>query len=142
MGEIGIEAAVAGVFGVPLLLVTADSAGAAEAEALIPGVVTVAVKQAREPFGGLCHPAGVTADWIRRAAQDAVQCTPPVEPYRLTGEAVLEVELRDTPFRAEMLKRLPPARRFHGVCITGGNALEAYAKYWDCKLQSLRAVNA
>ena len=142
MGEIGVEAAVAGVFGVPLLLVTADSEGAKEAEALIPGVATVAVKQAREAQGGLCYPASVTADWIRRAGRAVAENPPPVKPYRISGEATLEVELRDTPFRAEMLKRLPSSQRFSGVCVTGGNALEAYAKYWACKLQSLRAVHA
>lgn len=142
MGEIGVEAAVAGVYDVPLLLVTADSAGAAEAEALLPGVATVAVKQAWEACGGLCYPASVTADRIRRAGRGIVENPPPVKPYRISGEATLEVELRDTPFLAEMLKRLPPARRFPGVCVSGSNALEAYARYWACKLQSLSAAKA
>ena len=46
VGEIGVEAAIAGDVGVPTVLVIADSAGAEEAEELLPGVFTVSVKEA------------------------------------------------------------------------------------------------
>ena len=52
VGEIGIEAAIAGDYGVPLVMITADSAGVAEAETLIPGVVGVSVKQSLSADGG------------------------------------------------------------------------------------------
>ncbi|MFZ3578574.1 M55 family metallopeptidase [Virgibacillus sp. DJP39] len=45
IGELGFNAYVAGYFGVPILLVAGDDQAAAEAEALIPGVTTAAVKQ-------------------------------------------------------------------------------------------------
>jgi D-amino peptidase len=45
-GEVGMWAAYAGHYNVPLLLVTGDVAACREAEALVPGVETVAVKEA------------------------------------------------------------------------------------------------
>jgi len=46
VGEIGIEACYAGYFGVPVVLVQGEELGCREAEALLPGVVTAAVKRA------------------------------------------------------------------------------------------------
>jgi len=46
VGEIGIEACYAGYFGVPAVLVQGEELGCREAEALLPGVVTAAVKRA------------------------------------------------------------------------------------------------
>ena len=51
VGEIGMEAAVAGDMGVPVLLVAGDSAGMAEAQSLLPGVEVVVVKEAIERVG-------------------------------------------------------------------------------------------
>ncbi|MCG3087624.1 M55 family metallopeptidase [Sporosarcina cyprini] len=45
IGELGLNAYVAGHFGVPVILVAGDDCACREAEALIPGVVTAAVKQ-------------------------------------------------------------------------------------------------
>jgi D-amino peptidase len=56
VGEIGMEAAIAGDFGVPLWLVTGDSAGMAEAEQMIENVRTVTVKEAMGEFTAKCLP--------------------------------------------------------------------------------------
>ena len=48
VGEIGMEAYGAGALGIPLCLVAADEEGCREAEALVPGVVTVPTKRLRE----------------------------------------------------------------------------------------------
>ena len=45
IGELGFNAYVAGHFGVPVILVAGDDGACREAEALIPGIVTAAVKQ-------------------------------------------------------------------------------------------------
>lgn len=56
VGEIGIEAAIAGDYGVPLLGVIGDSAGVAEARDLIPGVQGVVVKESICEWGGCVIP--------------------------------------------------------------------------------------
>ena len=45
IGELGFNAYVAGYFGVPVIMVAGDDGACREAEALIPGIVTAAVKQ-------------------------------------------------------------------------------------------------
>ena len=77
VGEIGMEAAIAGDWGVPVLLVTGDSAGMAEAQSLLPGVEVVVVKEAISESGARCHPLSATAAWIRAAAEAIVRTPPP-----------------------------------------------------------------
>lgn len=45
IGEMGFNAYVAGYYGVPLVLVSGDDQAAKEAEALVPGITTVVVKE-------------------------------------------------------------------------------------------------
>jgi D-amino peptidase len=45
LGELGIYALIAGCYGIPYVFHSGDAAGCREAEALIPGVVTAAVKK-------------------------------------------------------------------------------------------------
>jgi D-amino peptidase len=73
VGEIGVDAALAGCLGVPVLLVTGDKAGAAEATAALgPQVRTVAVKEGLGRNGAISlHPKRAQA-LIRDAAYDAV----------------------------------------------------------------------
>ncbi|MGW5028333.1 M55 family metallopeptidase, partial [Streptomyces albidoflavus] len=50
LGEIGLNAAVAGHLGVPVVLLSGDDAACAEVRELVPGVRTVAVKEALGQF--------------------------------------------------------------------------------------------
>ncbi|MHB0874715.1 MAG: M55 family metallopeptidase [Anaerolineae bacterium] len=97
IGEIGIAAALAGALDVPVILATSDTAGVAEARALLgESVRTVAVKQG---LGRNCaislHPAKAQA-LIRQAAEDAVRHAGDISPlsvrppYRLRTEYKLE----------------------------------------------------
>lgn len=53
VGEIGMEAAIAGDYGVPVVLITGDSAAIKEGKALLPGVRGVSVKEALSQEGAL-----------------------------------------------------------------------------------------
>ena len=55
-GEIGMEAAIAGDFGVPTVMITGDSAGVAEAASLLPGIQTVTTKWSLSETGAVCLP--------------------------------------------------------------------------------------
>ncbi len=134
VGEIGIEAAIAGDYGVPLLLVTADSEGAAEAGKLIPGVRTVAVKISLNETGAICYPLELTSKMIYEAARKTVTDPPAVRQYRIEGSAQLEIELNAGPYRSAY-------EELYGDSIAGGittiNApriTEAWAEYWKRKL--------
>jgi len=97
VGEIGVDAAMAGSLGVPVLLVTSDAAGVAEARAVLGDQVrTVAVKQGLGRNHALSlHPLKAQA-LIREAAEDAVRHATEARPlavqppYRLRTEYKLE----------------------------------------------------
>lgn len=73
VGEIGLNASLAGHFGVPLLMISSDQAGCNEASALVPGVEIVAVKQGSGTFAAECLPPKLTHPLIRETAERAVK---------------------------------------------------------------------
>jgi len=129
VGEIGVEAAIAGDFGVGLAMVTADSAGIAEAEALVgaEGLTGIAVKESLSEFGGLCYPLEVTEDLIYRGALELAKRESAAKPFRCEAPVQLEVELFNTPY-AEIYRRL-----YGEEPIVGDTALECWAEYWKRK---------
>lgn len=141
VGEVGMETAIAGDFGVPLLLVTGDSAGCAEAQALVPGVRTVAVKESLGETGGRCHPLILTTAWIREAAQTAVREPPVAAPWRCDPEVTLKVVLNPGPY-ADALRRECAAESDAAgdLVLRGPTATAVWAGYWQRKLQAQRAV--
>lgn len=135
VGEIGMEAAIAGDYGVPVVMITADSAGVAEAENLFPGICSVVVKESLSESGGRCYPVKVTAAKIQEAAEAIVVNPPMVKPYKVGKKVRLEVELRDGSyldgvlklFKEEMIDRKT-------LLIKGKSATDVWAKYWQKKL--------
>jgi D-amino peptidase len=141
IGEIGMEAAVAGDCGVPVVLVTGDSASAAEAESLLPGVRAVAVKEAFAESGARCYPLVETSARIRAAAEAIVKNPPVVRPYRCQAPVTLEVELQDGAYR-DALQSLYPGEMVdeNTLSITGGKATIVWADYWQRKLRCQAAM--
>ncbi len=137
VGEIGMETAIAGDFGVPLLLVTADSAGCAEATALVPGTKTVAVKESLGETGGQCLPLNVTAAMIRAAAKAVAETTPAAKAWNLGNEVILEVSLNAGPY-ADAVRRLYANDLNHDgdLVLKGNTATAVWADYWQRKLNA------
>lgn len=132
VGEIGNEAAIAGDYNVPLLLVTADSEGVREAKELIPGVIGVTVKESQSEFGAECYPSILTAKWIYDAAKEAAGNPPEVKPLKMRNIKA-EIELREGAFK-KMYERLYPDTIQNGVTtIRGETATEVWAVYWERK---------
>lgn len=135
VGEIGMEAAIAGDFGVPVILVTGDSAGVAEAETLLPGVATVSVKDSLSETSGRCLEPSVTRETIRLAAGGVVCDPPAVEPYLVGPPVELEIEFNDGPyldavrhlFESEMVDPRTLVCRADSVTA-------AWSAYWQKKL--------
>lgn len=104
MGETGINAAVAGSFGVPVTLVTGDNQVTAEASSLIPGIVTAEVKQARTRFSARCLHPQEACSLIRMRAREAV--TAQVKPLVIPGAVTLDVGFIN-PGQAEAASWIP-----------------------------------
>src|SRR5262249_43766877 len=97
-GETGINAALCGTWGCPVLLVTGDRATCAEAEALLgSGLTTVAVKQGLGRYSAR-HIAPLRArELIEEATVAALKDTSRVVPYdpRSPGETRVEFATSD-----------------------------------------------
>jgi D-amino peptidase len=73
VGETGLNAAVCGAFGVPVLLVTGDQSVCGEAAEWIDGVETVKVKQALSRHAAECLPLREAQALIRQGAAQSVR---------------------------------------------------------------------
>jgi D-amino peptidase len=110
LGEIGLSAAVANLYGARTVLVTGDDAATAEAGAVLPGVATVTVKRALGVRAAdSVHPS-VACSLIESAVPDALASTRMTSGPAFSGLVDLEVDVRLT----EMMERLmliPGAQR-------------------------------
>ena len=135
VGEIGMEAAIAGDCGVPVQLVVGDSAGVEEAQSLLPGVAGVKVKYSLGETGACCLSAETTARDIGAAAREIATAPPAAKPYRAGAYVWLEVVLNDGPY-LEALRPLAGSRlRGERTVVFGGRSATAvWSAYWQLKL--------
>jgi D-amino peptidase len=99
VGETGINAALCGQWGCPVLLVTGDEAVCREGRALLgDGLTTVAVKKGIGQFSARQFPAQKARELIEKGAASALQDLSAVEPYDPGRPCEIEVEFH-TPAR-------------------------------------------
>ncbi|ATF13377.1 MULTISPECIES: M55 family metallopeptidase [Brevibacillus] len=98
VGEAGLNAAIAGAFGVPVVLVTGDSQTSKEVEEDIPGVFTVAVKTGITGLSSQAmHPVRAR-ELIRQQAKEALLHRSTVKPLEQRVENTIEVEFTKSQF--------------------------------------------
>src|SRR6266516_4754182 len=116
VGETGINAYLAGHHGVPVVLVTGDSAVTAEAKALIPNVHTVAVKEGMGANAAKnLHPKKARELIRAEAAKDA-KTIPPLQAKKPV-EMVIEFKSTD---HTDLAAMIPTVRRIGGTRIEFG----------------------
>jgi D-amino peptidase len=130
LGEIGVNAAVCGHFGVPVIMISGDQAACAEAVELLGPIETAIVKRATGRMSAECLPLETAQQRIHQAARQAVR--------RLGGGDVPQPLSLDTPIAvsvelvtSEMADRaavLPGAQRLEGkrVTYTADDMLSGY----------------
>ena len=123
VGEIGMEAAIAGEMGVPLLMVTADSAGISEAVDLVPEVTGVSVKESITEFAAVCCSTSTTTRKIREAAKKAAQETKHPEPFHIKAPVTMKVDFYPGPL-AQIF-----AKQFGEAVYTGDSVLSCFARF-------------
>jgi D-amino peptidase len=131
LGEIGLEASLAGKFGVPLALVTGDSGAAREARELLgDDVEVVEVKRAVTATSAVCLPATRTEKLLSEAARRAVRRAPGIPPVVFQAPTALEVSFR-SPESAAALARSPGIERSgqNTVRASGPSILDAYREF-------------
>jgi D-amino peptidase len=126
VGELALNAAMAGVHGVPVVLVSGDQALAAEAKALLgTGVETVIVKQSVGRFAARSLAPAVACERIRAGAVAALKRKH--EAYTLKPPIRLEVDFIVSQM-ADMAELVPGSMRTGGrsISYTGDDYREVF----------------
>ena len=115
MGELGLNAGLAGMHGVPVALVSGDAALAAEAKELLgDGVATVVVKAAVSRHAATSVAPAVACRMIREEVPRALERTH--APFTLRAPVTLEVDFAMT-IHADMAELCPGATRSAGRTV-------------------------
>jgi D-amino peptidase len=123
--EAGLNAAIAGHFGVPVVLVTGDDAIVKEASALLPDIEGAVVKWAYGFHSARTLTPEASCELIREKAKLAVTRAAGRKPYRVKTPVDLEIRFKN--YRpAEILAYLPIVERVdaHTVRFRGKDMLE------------------
>jgi D-amino peptidase len=131
-GEYGLNAALAGHFGVPVIMASGDQTACKQMSELLGDIETAVVKQASGRFAAECLPPAVTQELIYASASRAVE--------RLAENDVPEPFVVDTPVRvtveffssdmADRAATLPFTER-EGTCVsfTAPEMIVAYSAF-------------
>ncbi len=127
VGETGINAYYAGHFGVPVVLVTGDRALAQEAEALLPGVHTVAVKEAVSAESAKNLSPTRAREQIRLEARKALEDREAIRPVTTPTPVHVVVDFRETG-HADVAAMVPGFHRKGGTTVAceARDYVEAY----------------
>ena len=124
VGETGINAALCGTWGVPVLLVTGDRATCDEARALLGnGLTTVAVKEGLGQYSARQFPARRAREMVEQGAERALRDLGVVEPYNPGSPCTIEVEYK-------VSSAVDKLRRARGVEIVDSRRIRSTADTW------------
>jgi len=132
VGETGINAALCGHYGCPVLLVTGDTATAREARELLgPELTTVAVKHGLSRYSARQIPPLRARQMIEEGARQALQNLSAVKPYVPARPTTITIEL-------ESVDKAAGFRGRHGVEIVeplkvvsrGDDWMQAWNQVW------------
>lgn len=127
-GELGLNAAVAGAHGVPVVLVAGDQAVVEETRALLgERVITVQVKESRAHMAAESVHPKVARARLRDAAARVLRDRPAVPPLRVATPTTVEVTLA-RPVYADLAAMIDDVARVDGrtVRFTRADMLNAY----------------
>jgi len=132
VGETGINAALCGHFGVPVVLVTGDEAVCREARELLgDGLHTVAVKKGLSRYSARQIPPKRARRMIEAGAQESLKSLAAARPYLLSRPVEIRIEV-------DTVDKLADFRGRHGVEIVepltavsrGDDWMQAWNQIW------------
>jgi D-amino peptidase len=123
--EAGINAAIAGHFGVPVIMISGDDAIAEESRALLGDIETAVVKWAISFHSARTLMPGAAYDLIREKVRTAIERIDDFDPYVLDGPITFDVTFKN--YRpSEVLAYLPIVERTdsHSIRFVGKDMIE------------------
>ncbi|MBI5085954.1 MAG: M55 family metallopeptidase [Acidobacteria bacterium] len=99
VGEIETRTALAGWFGVPVILLSGDQAAAEDLRAIVPEAETAVVKESLGYYGCMSLSASAAQSMIEQRAMEAWKKRASIRPYKVEGavEITMELTTRSTP---------------------------------------------
>ncbi len=95
VGEVAVDAAIAGEYGVPVIMVSGDDKVCAEAERFLPGVVTAEVKKGLSCFGAQLLPPQKAHQLIHDKTMEAVKKLSERKPYVIPAPVECKLEMAE-----------------------------------------------
>jgi D-amino peptidase len=92
VGEIDVIAAMAGHFGIPVIMLSGDQAAANELHEIVPTAELAVVKEGIGRYTCISMSAASARDTIREAARRSVSKIGSTKPYTVSGPVTLQVE--------------------------------------------------
>jgi D-amino peptidase len=119
VGEIGLSAAAAGDYGVPLVMIASDNTGCTEAAGLIPGIKTAITKYGIGRYMARCLHPSVTAGRIYDAAYAGVEAARAHEiaPWVPKLPATVKIEFNRSE-EADIAARMPGVNRVSTFAVS------------------------
>lgn len=128
VGEIGVEAALAGEQGIPLKFISGDDMGCLEAKALIENIVTCPVKTSLGDDTAICLSPEVSAKLLREKAAEAARAD--VKPFVMAAPYEIRIVYSDCRY-LEIMKEIHPEIFIdeRTVVMRGENLLKTWSQY-------------
>jgi len=120
MGELGMQAAIAGHYGIPFVFISGDSWACRELRKLCKECVTVSVKHGLGARSARTVAPAKAQELIRAGATKALAAAAKVEPFRLTSPVHYRCEMKEPVYDTEK----PPA----GFTALDSHTIETKAK--------------
>ncbi len=142
VGEIGVERALAGEQGFPLVFVSGDDKGCDEAKALDSKIVTAVVKKCLDEAQALCYPPAKTGKVLKEAAAEAVRVAKSIAPKKLDKAVSVQVKFSQCQY-LENMKKLHPEIFINEntVEVTGEEGLlECWSRYLNMEKAMVQYV--
>lgn len=92
-GEARVDAAIAGDYGKPVIMVSGDDKVCAEVKSFLPNVVTAEVKKGLSREGAMLLPPNKAHELLRSKAKEAVANFENVKPYVVQKPVEIQIEL-------------------------------------------------
>jgi D-amino peptidase len=117
VGEYGLNAALAGHYGVPVIFISGDRAATEQAKEFIPGVEVAAVKQGIGRTAALTLPPEAARQLIAEGVKRAMGRVLEIKPVSLRSPIILEVELASSN-QADNCMMVPGMKRVSGRTVS------------------------
>jgi len=122
MGEIGVDAAIAGHFGVRAVMVSGDRAACKEARDLLGDIEAVVVKEGIGRYAARCTPVEEARRLIREGVKRALSRIKEIAAFTVTPPVRCEITFTD-PSCADAVSHMPFVERLTG-CTVAFNAAD------------------